>query len=331
LLFRTADPAGSVVQMGRCHAQVDPELLAVAAAQGGFVDFPTLRRHEVRESEQRAHVAAGRWLGVPRRGVVLLQVVESVRLELWRMLVAVGPGARLGGVSALAVDGLTGFDEPRTHIWVPKSHQKDLTARPPRVQLHETRRWRLTDCADEGLPRSCSAVAVVQGALWARSLKQGALVMTMSIQQRIVSADDVLIAFERVRRDARRRPLLELLDDIRGGIESMPELDLARLCRAYGVPEPTRQVRRRTSQGVAVVDAVFEEFAVAVEIQGAGHAVLDRMMLDEVRFLELALRGDITIPVSSATLRVDPHPFMAGLARLLRARGWRGNPTATSA
>ncbi len=276
-------------------------------------------------------MAAGRWLSVSRRGVVVLQIVDSHRLEIWQGLISIGPGARLGGVSALVEDGLTGFEEPRLHVWVPKSSHKDVTRTEGHVRLHETRRWGLGDCAKSGVPRSAPAVAVVQGALWARSLQQGALVMTMTIQQRIVTPDDVLEGFDRVRRHERRRALLEVLDDIRGGVQSMPELDFARLCRAYGLPEPTRQVRRRSSRGAAFVDAAFEEFGVLVEIQGAGHAVLDRMMLDEVRLLDLALRGEVTVPVSSATLRLDPQPFMAGLARLLRARGWRGWPDATSA
>jgi hypothetical protein len=318
--------------MGRRHAEVNADLLTLASAQGGFVAFGDLRRFRVSEKERRAHVAAGRWLAVPRRGVVLLQVVHSDRLESWRALATVGPGARLGGVSALVEDGLVGFEEHRLHIWVPKGHQKEHSVRMARhVRLHETRRWRLSDCAAAGLPRSTPAVAVVQGALWAQSLKQGALVLTMSIQQRIVTPDDVLVAFERVRRHQRRRPLLEVLDDIRRGVHSMPELDFARLCRRHGLPEPTRQVKRRSSQGAAFVDAAFEEYGVAVEIQGAGHAVLDRMMLDEVRFLDLALQGDVTIPVSTATLRLDPEPFMMGLARLLRARGWRDGLNATSA
>lgn len=69
------------------------KLLAAAAAaiaRRGFLDFPTLRRLGVREVEQRAHLAAGRWLAAPRSAVVFLQVEYSALVGRWRTLVEVG-------------------------------------------------------------------------------------------------------------------------------------------------------------------------------------------------------------------------------------------------
>ncbi|EAP97420.1 hypothetical protein JNB_18158 [Janibacter sp. HTCC2649] len=70
----------------------------------------------------------------------------------WReALLAAGPGARLGGMTALESDGLTGYIEPVIHIWVPKGHENQPLSG---VRLHETRRWTAKDATDAILIRS---------------------------------------------------------------------------------------------------------------------------------------------------------------------------------
>lgn len=299
----------------------DARVRAIADEQQGFISHAQLRELEVTRSERVAQIEAQRWLPVHRRGVVVLHSESCHRGSPWLSLARVGPQARLGGVSALACDGLKGYEEPMTHIWVAKSLQK---SRPAGVILHETRRWAASHAVTAGLPRSRPEVAIVQGALWARSARQAALVMTMSLQQRLATPAQVSAQLERVRRHPYRRALEGLLRDIAGGVESLNELDFATMCRERGFPEPTRQAIRRHANGRYVLDVHWDEFRAVVEIQGAGHLVLDKVLTDEVRLLDLAVDGDTMIPVSSATLRTHPEPFFAALARFLRSRGWAG-------
>lgn len=237
----------------------------------------------------------------------------------------VGAGARLGGVTSLEVDGLKGFEEPRIHIWVPKSRRKlvpthDISRR---VVLHETRRWVLDDSVEVGLPRSKRAVATMQAALWARSPRQAALCLVMPIQQRLVRADDVALELARVRRHEFRRLLTSVLADIMGGAQSLNELDFAAECRRRGLPEPTRQQVRQLPSGRAYLDVRWSKFRVSLEVNGAGHDGLDVAMRDEVRIAHLQATGDAAIPVSVLTLRVDPEPFFDALRQVLVSRGWR--------
>jgi len=233
----------------------------------------------------------------------------------------VGPQARLGGVTALEVDGLRGFTEPWIHVWVPKGLEKQ---RVPGVRLHETRRWTAADGARSGVPRSNPAVSTVQAALWSVTLRQAMLCLVMPIQQRIVSADDVAVELDRITRHRFRKPLQAALRDIRLGAESLNELDFAVECRRRALPEPTRQVVRRLSQGRAVLDVVWEDYAVVVEVNGAGHHALDVAMRDEVRITDLQAQGNAVMPVSVLTLRCQPDALFDALANLLRSRGWPG-------
>jgi very-short-patch-repair endonuclease len=308
--------------MGNSAHRPSEELNALAEAQHGWIGLPQLANLGITREQRRAHIAAGRWLDVPQRGVVVLSIASASQRTLWLSLARVGPSARLGGASALEVDGLKGYAEPSARIWVPKGHAKH---RVPGVTLHETRRWKASqDATVWGLPRSLPGVAVAQGVAWAKSLRQAALIVTMSVQQRLVGAQDIAVQVDRLGGHPFRRAILATLTDVVGGAHSMNELDFAAMCRARGIPEPERQVRRRTSAGHIAVDACWEVSRVVVEIQGAGHLVLDRVLSDEVRLLDLASQGDTMVPVTTATLRADPEPFFRALATLLRSRGWRG-------
>lgn len=298
-----------------------PDLSALIDQRCGVLPLSVLHDAGVSRGRRRAMVAAERWRIVPGKGVVTSPVATNGEAEWREALLAVGPGARLGGMTALESDGLKGYVEPLTHIWVPKGHEKQ---RLPGVRLHETRRWSAKDATCIGLPRARPAVATVQGALWAVSLRQAMLCMVMPIQQELVRADDVAVAFEPIKRHRFRKPLLAGLRDISLGAESLNELDFAVACRRRNLPEPTRQVVRQISQGKAVLDVFWEDYCVVVEVNGAGHNALDVAMRDEVRIADLQAQGNAVIPLSVLTLRCDPDPLFAALAELLRARGWQG-------
>jgi hypothetical protein len=285
------------------------------------VSLARLREAGVARGRRRAHVTAERWRNLPHRGVVLdhgpLHGAAS-----WRAaLLQVGASARLGGVTALEASGLTGFDEPGVHVWVRKSTRK---GHPDGVILHESRRWGDDDAAPNGIPRSKPAVATVQAALWARTARQAAYLLVLPVQQRLVTADQVGVELARVRRHAYRRLLVGVLADVADGVRSMNELDFARWCRDRGLPEPSRQTVRQSATGRRFLDVEWVALGVRLEVQGAGHARLLNALSDDVRLMDLAAEEGAAVSVSVLSLRVDPEPLFASLARLLQSRGWRG-------
>lgn len=302
----------------------EADVTGIVADSDGVASLAELAESGVPRRVRRAHVRAGRWRPIPYRGTVTHNG-PLVGPAAWRAgLLEVGPSARLGGVTALQASGLTGFDEPCVHIWVPKGCQKEApNAISDTVTLHETRRWNTEDATTGPLRRSKPAIATVQAALWARSRRQAALCLVMPIQQRLARAEDVGLELSRVKRHEYRRALMAVMGDIIGGAQSLNELDFAAECRARGLPEPERQVVRRLSSGRAYLDVSWERFGVAVEVNGAGHDRLDVALRDEVRLADLQAQGEAAIPLSVLTVRCDPEPFFAALRRLLIARGWK--------
>ncbi|HEX5512674.1 MAG TPA: hypothetical protein VFX41_13260 [Actinomycetales bacterium] len=297
------------------------ELLVVAAGKGGILTFADLRELKVTRAEREAHLAARRWELLPNRGVIVHTGPVVGNDAWWKALAEVGVTARLGGITSLMADGLTGYDEPLVHVWVTQGTHK---GRPEGVRVHETRRWASSDAVDVGIPRAKPAVATVQAALWAKTARQAALALVMPIQQRLARATDVAEELRRVKRHKFRRPLLAAIQDIVDGAHSLNELDFARECRERGLPEPSRQVVRRTSQGRVYLDVYWEAYRVALEVNGAGHGRLDRVLADEIRSIDIQLRRDAAVQISVLTLRLEPDHFFAKLAELLRANGWLG-------
>lgn len=162
-----------------------------AHAQGGVLSRPQLYALGLTRWMVEAQVRAGRW---HRTGVQTLFVLDAMGspdpdvADWWRAVLEVGPGAALDGVTALQVAGLQGYDQPVVQVSVPKSRH---FRRPDGVRVYETRRRRPEDLVPVGLPRVRPAVGAVRGALWAATTRRAALILVMTVQQRLTTADQI--------------------------------------------------------------------------------------------------------------------------------------------
>ena len=87
-----------------------------------------------------------------------------------------------------------------------------------------------------------------------------------------------------------RATMRRALADIAGGADSLAEIDFARLCRSVGLPEPSRQVRRRDASGrwrYLDVEWRMPRGRLVVEIDGIGHMERERWYDDLLRDAEI--------------------------------------------
>jgi hypothetical protein len=233
----------------------------------------------------------------------------------------------LDGVSALIAAGMTGFTTDAVHVSLSTSSAFYPL---PRVVPHwPTRRIRQPG---GGLPRTVPELATLHAATWAVSDRQAALLVAMPVQQRLVNAPRLLELWRTVRRSDRRELLDGIIGDVCDGAHSLGELDVAGLCRRYGLPQPTRQAVRTERKGRVYLDVFWKEFGVAAEVEGAHHTQGLNAVDDAVRQNEVSIVGDVVIRIPVLGLRLDPETFMAQLARALQAAaGRRGRPLAAEA
>lgn len=187
------------------------------------------------------------------------------------------------------------------------------------VRVHRVTR-RTGESSSGGLPRTRVEVAALRAAAWARSDRQAALILCMVVQQRLTTGERLLSAFATVRNRGRRPFVRQVLRDVADGAQSLGELDFTEMCRRHGVPEPERQVLRRTALGRVYLDVRWAGSRLVVEIDGSGHRVGLALTDDNLRQNEVSLGDDTVLRIDLIGLRVHEAAFMSQVLRGLARR-----------
>lgn len=270
--------------------------------------------------EVRSQVRGGRWVLIGDQSVQLHTGETSAVGRRWAAVFQGGPRACLDGVSSLIAGGLQRFTEDRVRVSVPRGARVRRTRE---FDIRQTRRWCADDLAPHGIPRTRQPVAAVRGALWARTDKQAALLLTMSVQQGLVKPEDLAHEMLRITKAPRRLLLHAVVNDLLDGARSLGEIDIGRELRRRGLPPPSRQVLRRDDRGRYYLDLYWPDCALVVEIDGIHHSWAENVVGDALRQNSLALDGDTVLRLPLLGLRLRPDAFFAQIERGLRDGGWK--------
>jgi very-short-patch-repair endonuclease len=238
----------------------------------------------------------------------------------WAAVFEGGDRAMLDGEASLVASGLSNYDVSVLRVSVPRG-VKPLTG--TGLDIRRTRRWCAVDCVTTGVPRTRVPVAAVRAAMWARSDKQAALLLTMPVQQGLTTAVHLGRALLAVKRDRRRELMHAVVNDLLGGVRSLGELDVARECRRRGLPEPDRQVIRRGKDGRYYLDVCWDTFGLVVEVDGIHHTWATSVVPDALRQNEVVLGDARVLRLPLLGLRVAADDFFDQVERGLRAGGWQ--------
>jgi very-short-patch-repair endonuclease len=291
----------------------------LAAEQAGVVSRRQLYAGGVTRGEVRANVRAERWRRAGRQSIVVHRGPLTPAARRWVAVLEAGPRAYLDGGSALIAAGLEHFEMKRIRVSVPRGAR--VFRRLKEVDIRQTRRWSAHDLAPGPLRRARVEVAAVHHALWATSDREAALVLTMTVQQGLSSAESLGLEMLRVRRDKRRSFIHAVLLDLIDGARSLGEIDVARECRRRGLPEPDRQVLRRGRDGKYYLDVFWEKWRLVVEIDGIQHAWAKQIVGDALRQNDLSLQGNTVLRLPLLGLRVAADEFYEQVEQALAARG----------
>lgn len=292
----------------------------LADRQAGIVSRRQVYAAGVTRWEVRAELVAGRWQRTGRQTLSLVTGPLTQPATHWVAVLEGGPRAFLDGASSLVAGGLRKFDTDVVRVSVPRGARIRHVAG---VDVRQTRRWRADDLADgSGVPRARNEVAAIRGALWARSDAQAALLLTMSVQQGLTTAERLGHEALRIRRDRRRLLVHAVVLDLLRGVRSLGEREFARECRRRGLPEPTRQVLRRAAKGTYYLDVVWEEWGLVVEIDGIHHAWAQNLVQDALRHNDVTLEDATVLRLPLLGLRVAADEFFEQIERALRAAGY---------
>lgn len=293
----------------------------LASEQDGVVSRSQVLTSGITRAEIRANVEAGRWARVSPQALCVHRGPLTVLGRLFAAVFEAGPRALVDGEWALVAAGLEHYEPGPIRVSVPRGAK---VRRVQGVDVRQTRRWASDDAAGTRLPRTRAEVAAVRAALWARSNRQAALLLTMAVQQGLCGAEDIALEMLRIRRDKRRSFLNGVVLDLLGGVRSLGELDVVRGCRDRGLPEPEKQALFRARNGKYYLDFRWPQWGVVVEVDGIQHAWATQVVGDALRQNALAMSGDVVLRLPLLGLRVAPDDFFGQIREALQRAGWTG-------
>ncbi len=212
----------------------------------------------------RSALRSGRWqAALP--GVVVLHNGPVSTDQLRRCALAyAGSSGYLSHVTAAVIQGLRVPQDDRLHVTIPHG-------RHPRshdfVVVHQSQRpCRLERNGDLRWSEPARTVVDVAGMLASRDDVRA--LVSDAVQRRLVCVAQLETAAEVIPRRG-SRGLLEAIEDVGVGTRSMGESRLRRALRPAGLAEPEWNVTLQTRYGPVVLDALWREARVAVEVDGA--------------------------------------------------------------
>jgi hypothetical protein len=289
------------------------------------------RRQALRTLSQKAvrhRLESGRWQAA-HAGIYVAHSGPITRDQRrWVAVLAAGGGRRalLGGVSALEMFGLRGHGSQGFHVVI-AARRRDHDP-PPGVVVHRTRTLAARDIHRLGAPPSTMvARSVIDAARWAGTDDRARAIVAAAFQQRLVDRTEIEKSLSRLQRVRRRGLILATAADAQDGSHSVSELDFLQLCRAGGLPEPSRQVIRTDARGGRrYLDVLFEEWRVQVEIDGVQHLELKQWWADMRRQNDLWVAGLRVLRFPAWVVRERPDEVVAQVRAALTSAGWRPSP-----
>lgn len=263
-----------------------------------------LRRAHWTASRVHGQLRARRWQRIGR--AVLLHNGPPSTSELRRAaLLNCGPRAALTAFTAAEELGLRSWERADIHLLVPGgTHVTHVPGLP--VRVHYIGRWAPGELlAGRDLHRAAPAL-VLAANTFARPRPACGL-LAAGVQQRLVTVDQLRRAAVANPRLRHRHAMLMAVDDIAQGAEALSEIDFARLCRRYALPQPVQQAVRTDRSGRRrYLDAEWITRTgrrLVAEIDGALHLAARRWWDDQLRQNELVLGGDLVLRFPTVIVR----------------------------
>lgn len=297
---------------------MEKHLQALISDQLGLVARRQLTAGHVSADTVRNEVAARRWVVRTPRVVTTFTGDLTTEQRRWLAVLHAGPRSMLGGLSAAATQGLTGWERSDITVYV----DDELSFEPVSgIDFFRSRRpFELLRSDRPGIPACRLEPSVLLHAAYDATPRAAYAVLAATVQQRLTTADRMLHWIELLRPLRRARDFRRTLADIAGGAHSGAELDLRRLCRAFGLPPPDSQRCRTDRDGVRRwTDAEWrlpDGRVVILEVDGSFHADPAQALEDNRRTRRLVRADRIVIRCTAWELRHEPAQVAGDLVAL---------------
>lgn len=243
---------------------------------------------------------------------------------LWAAVLRSGASAILSHQTAAELDGLTDRISPAIHVTVPTAeHIRGATD----LTIHRSSRIAVARHPALLPPRTRIEETVIDLTQTARDPGEAFHWLSRACGSRLTTAGRLQVALSQRKKARYRNELASGLAAIAEGVHSTLEYRYVRgVERPHGLPVAQRQARITLGRARRYLDNLYEEFGVAVELDGhAAHLVHDRWR-DVHRDNALTGAGIITLRYNWTDVTERACEVATEISVLLRQRGWLATP-----
>lgn len=296
-----------------------PELLIVATEQAGVLTTAQASGHGLGRHSRQRLLESGRWQRLTTSIYFVHDTPPPWVSYAWAGTLLGGPQARLGGLAAAKLYGITDLEPRPLTVMVPE--QSPCTSRPP--WRFQRERPGIRSDRSHGDPPRLTIEDTVLDLCDAGDEERVVEWVTKAVQHRLTIPRRLREALSRRSRVRHRRLIEGLLQDVADGAETFLEVRyLHDVERTHGLPRGERQHCSR--RGAGFRDVRYREQRTVVELDGRlGHVDMGRFR-DMRRDNLAALDDEVTLRYGSADV-LGRRCLVAGqVAELLIRRGWTG-------
>ncbi|GAB4012869.1 hypothetical protein GCM10028772_39480 [Nocardioides ultimimeridianus] len=298
---------------------LDERWRRLAATQGGLLTRTQLAGFGVDSDMVRHRISSERWAERSETVISTTTGVLTREQLMWLgVLHAHGHGV-VGDLTAAELAGLRNWNRDVITILVPRGTEVgDPIAG---IRFAETRRpiqrWIRPDLA---LPVARIEPAILHFAAYQPSKRTAQGVLAAAIQQQLTTPEHLVEEILQMRPLRWAKLMKRALGEIAGGAQSVAELDVRRMCRAFRLAPPARQVKRRDSSGrIRFTDcewSLADGRTLVLEVDGAFHMEVEQWEDDIARQRALTDPSRIIVRCTSRELRDDPGRVARDLLNL---------------
>jgi very-short-patch-repair endonuclease len=272
----------------------------------------------------------GRWQSL-YRGVYATFTGRPSRIALlWGAVLRAGPGAALSYDTAAELDRLA--DKPSTciHVTVSPARQITISRREcegsgPKIILHRSTRLDQARHPARTPPRTRIEETTLDLIQVSSSIDQALAWLASACGRRLTTPGLLLGSMAARSRLRWRAQLVSALTDVGDGVHSVLEWHYVRdVERSHGLPRAKRQVRSRIGGRTRYLDNHYQEFGVAVELDGLAAHPVEARWRDIYRDNASAEAGIVTLRYGWADVTEEPCRVAVEVSKVLRHHGWTG-------
>ena len=246
---------------------------------------------------------------------------------LWAAVLRAGPGAVLSHLTAAELHGL--LDSPAEAIFVTVPANRRISTAGIIVRTS----WRIAEATQPGRepPRTSVEETVLDLVELASTFDDACGWITRACARWLTTEERLRDALA-ARKKMRWRPELDdVLAAAGEGIHSVLEYRyLHDVERVHGLPRSSHQVRVVIDGKAVYRDAYYDEYKLAVELDGRLAHPDEERWRDSRRDIQAGARGVQTIRYSWRDVYGHPCQTAVLQAQILKRRGWSGTPRACS-